>query len=480
MSGTDLFYFSPLLLLAASSVLIMLLITLKLSHRVIQLSSLLLFALSFFSLFFLQKRLPYLIEPLFVIDSFALFIMGLIIFSGLVVNILSYIYFDEKEESPKEYYVLLFLCTLGACVLSVSKHFVSLFLGLEILTVGLYGLISYLRYRKHNIEAGIKYLILAAFSSAFLLFGMALIYLDTGSMEFSTISRNIIELYSLTPIFVAGLGMMLVGLGFKLAVVPFHMWAADVYQGAPTPVTAFIATASKAGVLVVLFRFFVMIDSFRFSSVMLILTFTAIASMVVGNLLALQQRNVKRILAYSSIAHLGYLLVAFIPGTLLSMHAVSFYLAAYFINILTAFGILTILSTKDKDAEEIDDFKALFWKHPVLACIFSATLLSLAGIPLTAGFIGKFYVLAAGLGGGFLMTVIVLVLTSVIGLYYYLRIITTMFSGQQENYIKEKKTLPVFYVVSVLVLSGLTLLMVWLGLYPSGLMHVVESLKLTN
>ena len=480
MSGNDFFYFSPLLLLAASSVLVMLLIALKLSHRAIQLSSLFLFVLSFFSLLFLQQELPYYIEPLFIIDSFSLFIMGLIIFSALVVNILSYIYFEEKEESPKEYYVLLFLCTLGACVLVVSKHFASLFLGLEILTVGLYGLISYLRHRNHNIEAGIKYLVLAAFSSAFLLFGMALIYLETGSMEFSTISRNIVELYSLTPLFLAGIGMMLVGLGFKLAVVPFHMWAADVYQGAPTPVTAFIATVSKAGVLVVLFRFFVMIDSFRFQSIMFIITYTAIASMVTGNLLALQQRNVKRILAYSSIAHLGYLLVAFIPGTLLSLHSVSFYLAAYFINILTAFGVMTILSTKEKDAEEIEDFKSLFWQHPVLAFIFSATLLSLAGIPLTAGFIGKFYVLAASLGGGYLMAAVVLVISSVIGLYYYLRIITMMFSRREGSYLNEKKTLPVFHVFSVLVLSGLTLLMIWFGLYPSSLMQIIEGLQLTN
>ncbi len=480
MSGNDFFYLSPLLLLAAASVLVMLLIALKLSHRAIQLSSLFLFVLSFLSLLFIQQELPYYIEPLLIIDSFSLFIMGLIIFSAFVVNIFSYVYFEEKEESPKEYYVLLFLCTLGACVLSVSKHFASLFLGLEILTVGLYGLISYFRSRNHNIEAGVKYLILAAFSSAFLLFGMALIYLETGSMEFSTISKNIIEMYSLTPMFLAGLGMMLVGIGFKLAVVPFHMWAADVYQGAPTPVTAFIATISKAGVLVVLLRFFVMINGFRFESVMFVITYTAIASMVVGNLLALQQRNVKRILAYSSIAHLGYLLVAFIPGTLLSLHSVSFYLAAYFINILTAFGIMTILSTKTKDAEDIEDFKSLFWQHPVLAFIFSATLLSLAGIPLTAGFIGKFYVLAASLGGGYLMTAIVLVVSSVIGLYYYLRIITMMFSRQEGSYTREKKTLPVFYTVSVLVLSGLTLLMIWFGLYPSGFMQIIESLQLTN
>jgi len=467
-------------MLAAAAVLVMLLIALKLSHRAIQISSLLLFKVTFCSLVYIQQDLPYLIEPLFIIDSFSVFIIGLIIFSSLVVNVLSYIYFEEKEESPKEYYVLLFLCTLGACVLAISKHFVSLFLGLEILTVGLYALIAYLRSRNNNIEAGIKYLILAAFSAAFLLFGMALIYLETGSMEFSIISLNVAELHTLTPVFLAGLGMILVGLGFKLAIVPFHMWTADVYQGAPAPVTAFIATVSKGGVLVVLFRFFVTIDAFRFSGVMLILVFTAIASMLVGNLLALQQNNIKRILAYSSIAHLGYLLVAFIPGSLLSLHAVSFYLTAYFINILTAFGILTILSTKEKDAEEIQDFKALFWQHPVLACIFSAALLSLAGIPLTAGFVGKFYVLAAGLGAGFLLTAVILVLSSVIGLYYYLRIITIMFAGQEHSLPEEKKTLPIFYMISVLVLSGLTLLMVWFGIYPTVLMQFIETLQLTN
>lgn len=480
MSGNDFFYLSPLIMLAGASVLVMLLIALKLSHRAIQISSLLLFTVTFFSLFYIQQDLPYLIEPLFIIDSFSVFIIGLIIFSSLVVNVLSYIYFEEKEESPKEYYVLLFLCTLGACVLAISKHFVSLFLGLEILTVGLYALIAYLRSRNNNIEAGIKYLILAAFAAAFLLFGMALIYLETGSMEFSTISLNVAKHYTLTPVFLAGFGMILVGLGFKLAIVPFHMWTADVYQGSPAPVTAFIATVSKGGVLVVVFRFIVMIDAFRFSGVMLILVFTAIASMLVGNLLALQQNNVKRILAYSSIAHLGYLLVAFIPGSLLSLHAVCFYMAAYFINILTAFGILTILSTKEKEAEEIQAFKALFWQHPILACIFSAALLSLAGIPLTAGFVGKFYILSAGLGAGFLLTAVVLVLSSVIGLYYYLRIITVMFSGQEGSSFEEKKTLPIFYMISVFVLSGLTLLMVWFGIYPTVLMQFIETLRLTN
>lgn len=468
----------PLLILAGSSVLIMLLIAIKFSHRSIQISSLLLFIIAFSSLFSVQKLLPYNIEPLLIIDDFSVFIMGLIIFSGLVVNIISYLYFEEKEEGPKEYYVLLFLCTLGACVLATSKHFISLFLGLEILTVGLYALIAYLRDRHHNIEAGIKYLVLAAFSSAFLLFGMALIYFQTGTMEFSAIAYNLILLSALPPLFLTGLGLMLVGIGFKLAVVPFHMWTADIYQGAPTPVTAFIATASKGGVLAVLIRFFIAIDVFRYQTVMFIMIGIAIASMLIGNLLALQQKNVKRILAYSSISHLGYLLVAFIPGTIMSLQAVSFYLAAYFITILAAFGVVTVLSNKEKDAENINNFKSLFWDHPVLACIFSAALLSLAGIPLTVGFVGKFYIMAAGVQTGFWLLALTLVISSVIGLYYYLRIITTMFAGQESIPLPEKKAHPVFYLISRIILSVLILLIIWLGIYPSGLMQLIEHLQI--
>lgn len=478
MSGTDLHAISPLLLIGVSSVLTMLLIVVKCSHRVIQLCSLLLFALAFSALFYVQKKLPYRIEPLLIIDSFSVFMMALIIFSAVVVTILSYAYFEEKEMSPKEYYVLLFLCTLGACILVVSKHFIALFLGLEILTVGLYALIAYLRDRHRNIEAGIKYLVLAAFSSAFLLFGMALIYLETGSMEFSAIANSIVVLPSLPPLFVTGLGMMLVGVGFKLALVPFHMWTADVYQGSPTPVTAFIATASKGGALAVLFRFFISIDGFRFHLVTVVVVGIAVASMVIGNLLALQQKNVKRLLAYSSIAHLGYLMVAFISGETMGIAAISFYLVAYLLSTLTAFGLITILSGKGNEAENISHYKALFWQRPVLACIFSVALLSLAGIPLTMGFVGKFYILAAALQSGFWFVGLILVLSSVIGLYYYLRIITMMFSGQAADLVEEKKEHPIFYLVSVVALCVLALLTIWFGLFPSGLMNFVKGIQL--
>ncbi len=476
MSESDFLALLPLLILASSSVLIMLIIAMRFSHRIVQLSSLLLFLIAFSSLFYIRQIIPYFLEPLLVVDGFSLFIMGLIIFSSLVVNIISYIYFEEKEESPKEYYVLLFLCTLGACVLAVSKHFISLFLGLEILTVGLYALMAYLRGRNHSIEAGIKYLILAAFSSAFLLFGMALIYMETGSMDFTEISKNLQQLEVSVPVFTTGISLMMVGIGFKLAVVPFHMWTADVYQGAPAPVTAFIATASKGGVFAVLYRFFIAIDGYSYRNLILTLVFIAIASMTVGNLLALKQKNVKRILAYSSIAHLGYLLVAFIPGSSLSLFAVSFYLLAYIFTTLTAFAVVTILSDKDSDAENIQQYQALYWREPVLAFVFSTALISLAGIPLTAGFMGKFYILAASIQSGYWLISIVLILSSVIGLYYYLRIITMMFSGNKKKEVKIRKVHPAFYKANIFTLCLLTLLIVWFGIYPKDLMLFMQNL----
>ncbi|WAC14837.1 NADH-quinone oxidoreductase subunit N [Dyadobacter pollutisoli] len=478
MSDNDFHALMPLLLLAGASVLVMMLIVARLSHRIIQIASLILFIVSFSSLIYIRDSLPYHVDPLFVIDDFGAFMIGLIIFSGLVVNVLSYIYFEEKEEGPREYYVLLFLCTLGACVMAVSEHFISLFLGLEILTVGLYALIAYLRKRNHSIEAGIKYLILAAFSSAFLLFGMALIYLQTGSMGFSDMADALANVNTIPPLFLIGLGLMLVGIGFKLAVVPFHMWTADVYQGAPVPVTAFIATASKGGVVAVMLRFFVAIDGFRFEGLVFLLICIAIASMIVGNLLALRQTNIKRILAYSSIAHLGYLLVAFIPGSAMAPQAVSFYLLAYFATTLAAFGIVAVLSERESDAEELTRYKALFWKHPVLACILSSALLSLAGIPLTAGFTGKFYILATSLQSGFWLLAIVLVGSSVIGLHYYLRVITVMFSGINDHLPEPKEKHPLFFAISIVVLSILAVVIIWLGVYPDRIISFVQQFRL--
>lgn len=462
----------PGILLGGASVLVLISITIKRNHKFTYLvtASSLLGVFYFLITYAINKKIT--VEPLFIIDGLGLFSTGLIIISTLAVVMISYPYFEQREERKEEYYILLVLATLGASMLVISKHFVSLFLGLEILSVALYGMIAYLRKRERSDEAGIKYLILAAFSSAFLLFGMALVYTITGTMDFEGIAAHMATLEELPLIMVTGFGLMIVGVGFKLGIVPFHLWAPDVYEGAPAPVAAFIATVSKGGMIVLLVRFFVIINGYQYPVLVNTFTILSIASMFVGNFLALRQNNVKRILAYSSIAHMGYILVAFLAGGDLGTEAVCFYLVAYFATSLGAFGIIAALSDEDRDAERLEDYQGLLWSRPWIASAFTAMLLSLAGIPLTAGFVGKFYIIAAGVSTQRWLLVVMLAVNSVIGLYYYIKIIAVMF----ERPAAEKPSLhPKLYWVNMAALLMLAIVLIWLGISPQGMIDLIRE-----
>ena len=464
----------PFIVLASAAMVVILLIAFRQSHTVIQVTGFLMMCMVVFAMWYVRDTLPRAIMPLFIVDGLGALFTGLIVFCVLIVGLFSFIYFEEREENPKEYYILVFLSTLGSAILTISQHFISFFIGLELLSVSLYALIAYLRNRNNAVEAGVKYLVLAALTSAFLLFGMALIYMDTGSMEFATIAERLSALDHSPVLFFTGVGMIMVAIGFKLALVPFHLWAADVYQGAPAPVTSFIATVSKIGVFAVLVRFAEALQLQTYAFAVLIISAIAIISMIAGNILALQQQNIKRLLAYSSIAHFGYLLVAFLPGNDAGIEAGIFYLFAYAVTILSAFGIITLLSTRQRDAEQLHVYRGLFWRNPLLAAVFTVTLLSLAGIPLTAGFIGKFYVLTSGVQQNLWFPVIVLVLSSVIGLYYYLRIISTLFAESPAALPKEKTLHPFFYAATYAALITLAFIMLGVGIFPGV---VIETIK---
>jgi NADH-quinone oxidoreductase subunit N len=247
-----------------------------------------------------------------------------------------------------------------------------------------------------------------------------------------------------------------------------------VYQGAPSPVTAFIATASKIGVFAVLLRFALAINLQQYPLAMIIFSTLAIVSMIVGNLLALRQENIKRLLAYSSIAHFGYLLVAFLPGNAAGVEISVFYLLSYAITLLAAFGVVILLSTRKKDAEDINIYKGLFWKNPLLAAVLTFALLSLAGIPLTAGFLAKFFVLTSGVHQQLWLPVFVLVVSSVIGLYYYLRMISAMFAKTTTIEPREKTLQPFFYFATSATLVVLVIFFCWLGIFPN---LVVEQIR---
>lgn len=413
------------------------------------------------------------VTGLLAMDSFAAYYMGLIFASAFAIAILSHDYFrTRKAEHSSEYYLILLLATLGSAILIASTHFASFFLGLEILSVSLYVLISYRRADLRGLEAGTKYLALAGTSSAFLLFGMALIYATLGSMDFTGIGHALAERHSTDTLTVIGTAMLITGVGFKLSTAPFHMWSPDVYEGAPAPVTAFIATVSKGAMFALLLRFFFLTSLKPRTSLFTVLAVLAIASMFVGNLAALRQNNIKRLLAYSSIAHLGYLLVAILAGTELGMSSAAFYLVAYFITTLIAFGVVSLLATSDRDADQMSDYTGLFWKRPMIALMFSASILSLAGIPLTAGFVGKFYLVSAGVGSALWTLVVILVINSAIGLYYYLRVIVAMFTLSASSV---EQNQPALYWASGSTIGILSALLVWLGVYPSPALHLIRS-----
>ena len=467
MTATDFLCLTPLLIIAVAPVVIMIVVSVLRNYEVVYGFSVLSLLLALASVFFIVPAIPHTIETLFIIDIYSLFFLGIIILSALLVALLSYDYIKQLQGVREEYYIILFTSTLGATLLAVADHFVLFFLGLETLSISLYILIAFQRSKDSSIEAGIKYLILASVSSAFLLFGMALIYTALGTMQFNGIVSALSKNGQISPLVISGFGMMMVGIGFKLALVPFHMWTPDVYQGAPAPVTAYIATVSKGAVMAVLIRFFFNIRGFDNKYIFTVITGIAILSMFIGNLLAIRQHNIKRLLAYSSIANMGYIIIILLTGTNKGIQASIFYLVSYFITTIGAFGVISLLSTCRHEAEKIEDYRGLFWKKPWIALVFTLSMLSLAGIPLTAGFIAKFYVIFEGMKAGLMVLVFALIINSVIGLYYYLRVITTMFSSASET------KFPALSLTGNITLSLIALSILILGVYPGWLINII-------
>ncbi len=471
MTGSELTLSLPFIVLAAAPVIVMLVIAFRRSHALTCVLTFTGIVLTLVALAAVSSKVPGPITSLLILDRYALLYSGLVLLAGLAVVLLSYDYLKLHSMNAEEYYVLLLIALLGSVVLTTSSHFASFFLGLEVLSVSLYALVAYTRANERSIEAGVKYLVLAAASASFLLFGMALIYAQLGTMEFSRIAEKLSYSGLRDFTVLTGTALIVVGVGFKLALAPFHLWTPDVYEGAPAPVTAFVATVSKGAMFALLLRYFAPMDLQNYRPLFMMFTVIAIASMFIGNLLALFQNNVKRILAYSSISHLGYLLVALLASGALRVTAVTYYLVAYFVTTLGAFGVVTALSGKDRDADALADYHGLFKNRPWLAGIFTAMLLSLAGIPLTAGFIGKFYVIAAGAGSALWLLVIILVVNSAIGLFYYLRIIIVMYARPApESAAAGARLSPAWGIV----LAVLTALLVWLGVYPAPLVDLIQ------
>jgi NADH-quinone oxidoreductase subunit N len=466
----------PILLTSATSIAVMAAIAIKRHHWWNATISVVGLNLALFSTIFAAHSGAQIVTPLLVVDSYAAFYMALILVTTLATATLLHAYMEGYQGEKEEIYLLLTIAALGGVVLACANHLASFFIGVELLSIPLYAMVAYPVKLRHALEGGLKYLVLSAVASAFLLFGMALIYSQTGTLAFRGIYGWISAMGVDNLIFATGAAMILAGAGFKLSMVPFHLWTPDVYEGAPAPVTGFLATASKTAIFAVLLRLFVEGGLYRYVGLLDVLTAIAVASILVGNVLALFQGNIKRMLAYSSIAHFGYLLVALIAGGALAVEAAGVYLITYVVTTLSAFGVVTLMSSpfSERDATQIYDYRGLFWRRPILTSILAVAMLSLAGIPLTAGFIGKFYIIVAGVDQHLWILLAAVVAGSAIGLYYYLRVMITLFLLDPQ---RRRFSAPLQWAQQAggVIMLGLMLLMLLLGIYPGPFIGVIQA-----
>ena len=480
MNAADFQALAPLLILAGGATLIMLQIAFRRDTRLTAALTVTTFVAAAFSIIYAGDSAPRFVTPLLRADHMALVFSALFCIAAAVTSILSMDYLRQRGDEPEEYFLLLVLSTLGACVLAYAAHLASLLLGMELMSVALYALIAYPDKTKLPLEAAIKYLVLSGAASATMLFGFALLYGATGTMAFAAMGEQLLVASADNATLLVAAVMIVSGLGFKLSLVPFHMWTPDVYDGAPAPITGFLASVSKAAVFVALVRWFLASDLFRFEILIDSIALLAIFSMLVGNILALLQNNIKRMLAYSSIAHMGYLIIILVVGSniahrSLAIEAGMYYLIAYTATTVAAFGLLTLLSSEGNHRENVQlhDVSGLFWHRPLYAGLMMVALLSLAGIPLTAGFIAKFYLITAAVSDLRWILLGALVLGSGIGIYYYLRVIFYMTRRVEEH--NSKPVAPggfMLRAVSCALIAGILLL----GTVPQPLMEYLGSI----
>jgi len=363
-----------------------------------------------------------------VADDFALFFHGLILAIGILVVLLSPSYLRANDAERGEYYALLLFSIVGMLGLVSTTELISLFVALEIMSVALYALAGLDRRRLESQESAAKYFVTGAFSSAFLLYGVALLYGVSGSTFLGRIAAALGAAPAAnSPLAVLGVGLLLVGFGFKVASVPFHMWTPDVYEGAPTTVTAFMSAGVKAAAFGALLRVLGHALPSLAAEWRPAVAVLAVLTMIVGNLGALAQSNVKRMLAYSSVAHAGYLLTALVAAPRAATEAVLFYLVGYAAVSLGGFGALAALARDGKEPISLSDMAGLADRHPAIAATLTISLISLAGVPVSAGFVGKVYLFSAAVNANYVSLAIVGVLTSVVSAYYYLRVVVAMY-----------------------------------------------------
>jgi len=394
------------------------------------------------------------------LDQFAAYFNVIFLLGAFIAVVFSKDYLSSTDEYSSEFYALILFSTSGMMILSSAREFMSLFLGFEIMSISVYILSAFNRKSERSTEAGIKYLVLGGFSSAILLYGIALLYGASGSIYLDHIMKS----FDLgNPLYVAGAALVLIGFIFKIGAFPLHQWVPDVYEGAPMSVTAFMSVGVKAAAFAILLR--VLFEGFNQLqvSIMPVLWVVAIFTIIVGNVAAIAQKSIKRMLAYSSIAHAGYALIGVVAaygGQTLAVSSVIYYLFAYTFMNLGAFGVLTYLSRDGKECETFDDIAGLWGRKPFVALALGIFMFSLAGIPPTIGFFAKYRVFLSAVQAEFYWLAVIGILGSVVSAYYYLRVLVYAFMKE------ETSPFPSFKLASSIALIVLAVGTVLLGIFP--------------
>ena len=432
--------YAPIIAVVVTVLVVMIAITIKRSHMVIGTISVVGLNVGLFALIAQMAgiinsgSLVPTAEQLFVIDNFARFNMVIILICALACFTLSYAYLADLNDHKEELYLLMLLSTVGALLMVSAQHLASFFMSLEMLSIPLYGMLSYTYMRNRSLESGLKYLVLSATASATLLMGMAFIYAEVGSLAFKPISMMLVDIFE-SPLLILGAAMMMFGIAFKLSAAPFHIWTPDVYEGAPAPVATYLASVTKVAMMALAVRFLIDTSLLALPSVQMLLMVMATLSILVGNLLAVRQTSLKRLLGYSSIAHMGYVLIVIVSIGSAADSISSMYMAIYAFTSIGAFGVVTLMSSPYRlagEADELIHYQGLFWRRPVLTAVMTIMMLSLAGIPLTAGFITKLFAILAAVQGTNWFLAAMIILGSAIGLFYYLRVMLTLFKRPKQ------------------------------------------------
>lgn len=405
-------------------------------------------------------------------DNFALFFNLIFFTSAALAILLSVDYIKLQGLDHGEYYSLILFATSGMVLMAQAASLIMIFLGLEILSISVYILAGFNKANAKSNEAAIKYLLLGAFASGFLLYGLAFVYGSVGSLDLVTI-HNFLESSPLGPSLLVGIAFLIVGFSFKIAMFPFHMWTPDVYEGAPTSVTAFMSVGPKAAGFAAFLRVFLLAFPSLRDEWGIILWVLAAVTMTLGNIMALTQNNIKRMLAYSSIAHAGYIMVAMVAGSGLGTSSIMFYILAYAFMNMGAFGVVIMLGSRGQLGEDIDDYRSIGYLRPLLGLSMTIFMFSLAGIPPTAGFVAKFFIFSAAVKAGFIWLTIIGVLNSVLSLYYYLRVIVYMYMYEPEDKAEKASLIYSPALIVALIISVIATLQI--GIFPSFFYNLAKE-----